>query len=242
MSRLEALWEYQSAEIELEVLERSMKNTETRKRLVRQQQLFKNNQSHLKQIEQESMLTQNSLVGITGQMDKLMAQIREKDVEILEIRDSDLEDLFPEDVHEILKECESIRTSIETNKRKLVELMHEIEAAKKDIEETLIAMSRAKKAFDKLKAAHAKELEAGKGKLTEGREKVQQAALQVDEDLLAKYRRIKQHRSNPVAHLKNKRCQGCNMEVPSGVLQDLQKGDRIVTCENCGRILLVAEE
>ena len=242
MTQLEALWEYQAAEIELEKLERFLKNTETRKRLVRQQQVFKTNQSHLKKIEQESMLTKNSLVGITAQIDRLQQQIKEKNVEILEIRESDLEDLFPEDIHEMMKECECIRVAIEANKQQLMEIIHSLEQSKADIEDTLLKMSRAKKQFDELKAAHAKELEAGRGDLSKRRQLVNQAAQQVPRDLLERYRRIKQHRPNPVAFLRNRRCQGCNMEVPSGVMQDLQAGNRIVVCENCGRILLVAPE
>lgn len=240
MTQLEALWEFQTAEIELEKLERFLKNTETRKRLVKQQQVFKTNQSHLKKIEQESMLTKNTLVGITAQIERLQRQIKEKNVEILEIHESDLEDLFPEDIHEMMKECESIRVGIETNKQQLMGIMRSLEQSKADIEETLLKMSQAKKQFDQLKAAHAKELEAGRGDLSKRRLVVSQAAQQVPPELLERYRRIKQHRPNPVAHLKNKRCQGCNMEVPSGVLQELQAGDRIVVCENCGRILLVA--
>lgn len=242
MTQLEALWVYQTAEIELEDLERSLKNTETRKRLVLQQEVFKKNQKHLKKIEQESMLTQNTLVGITAQIDRLKEQIREKNVEIDEIRESDLEDLFLEDIHEMTKECESIQNAIEISKQQLTDIMHELEEAKTDIEDTLVKMSRAKKSFDQLKAQHAKELEAGKGDLAQRRQVVKQAAQKVPRDLLEKYRRIKQHRVNPVAYLKNKRCQGCNMEVPSGVLQDLQMQDKIVVCENCGRILLVEVE
>lgn len=242
MTQLEALWMYQSAEIELEGLERSLKNTETRKRLVLQQEVFKKNQKHLKKIEQESMLTQNTLVGITAQIDKLKEQIREKSVEIDEIRESDLEDLFLEDIHEMTKECEGIQNAIEVSKQQLMEIMHELEEAKADIEETLVKMSRAKKSFDQLKLQHAKELEAGKGDLAKRRQVVKKAAQNVPRDLLEKYKRIKQHRANPVAYLKDRRCQGCNMEVPSGVLQDLQMQDRIVVCENCGRILLVAEQ
>ncbi|MBD5560915.1 MAG: hypothetical protein HDQ87_11330 [Clostridia bacterium] len=242
MTQLEALWVYQTAEIELEQLERFLKNTETRKRLVKQQQVFKTNQSHLKKIEQESVLTKNSLVGITAQIERLRRQIKEKNVEILEIHESDLEDLFPEDIHEMMKECESIRAAIEANKQQLMEIIQSLEQSKADIEDTLVKMSRAKKQFDELKAAHAKELQAGRGDLRKRRQIVDQAAQQVPRELLDRYRRIKQHRPNPVAYLKNKRCQGCNMEVPSGVLQDLQSGDRIVVCENCGRILLVAPE
>ncbi|MDL2237328.1 C4-type zinc ribbon domain-containing protein [Christensenellaceae bacterium OttesenSCG-928-K19] len=242
MDRLKALWEYQAAENELEQLERSLKNTETRKKLIRQQQLFQSNQQHLKQLEQESVLANNKMMEISAQADALKKQMEQKDSEITEIADYDLEDLFLEDVREIIKECESIKSAIEMNKRKLVDIMHKLEKSETDIKETLVKMSNAKKAFDQLKAEHAKELDAGKGDLEKLRANVAKASKAVEKDLMEKYKEIKQHRPNPVAFFKNKRCQGCNMELPSEVLQDLKAGTKIVQCENCGRILYAVEE
>lgn len=242
MIELKALWAYQAAENELEELERSLKNTDTRKQLIRQQEVFKKNQSHLRHLEQEHVLTQNALVEISGQIDVLRRQMTEKEEEIREIGGYDLEDLFPEDVHELMKECESIRSSLETNKRKVQNIMRQLENAQNDAQETLVRMSRAKKSFDVLKERHAGELEAGRDDLERKRQMVNQAARNVPQELLAQYRSIKQHRPNPVVYLKNRRCQGCNMEVPSSALQRMREAQRVVVCENCGRILMTFEE
>ena len=242
MDRLKALWDYQVAETELEQLEKSLKNTETRKRLIRQQQLFQNNQVYLKKLEQESVLANNKMMEISAQADALKKQMEQKDTEISEIEDYELDDLFLADVQELIKECESIKSTIEMNKRKLVDIMHRLEKSETDIKETLVKMSNAKKAFDQLKAAHAKELAAGKDDLEKLRANVAKAAQGIDAGLLEEYKRIKQHRPNPVAYFKNKRCQGCNMELPSSQLQELKAGDKIILCENCGRILYAVGE
>jgi len=228
--------------MELANLENSLKNTETRKKLIRQQQVFQNNQKRLKQLENESVLANNKILEISSQADALKKQMEQKDSEIAEITDYELEDLFLEDVQEIVKECENIRSAIELNKRKLVEIMHKLEKSETDIKETLVKMSNAKKAFDQLKAAHAKELEAGKGDLDKLKANVAKAAKNVDAELMEQYKKIKQHRPNPVAYFKNKRCQGCNMELPSSMLQSLRDRDKITVCENCGRILYAVEE
>lgn len=242
MDGLQALWAYQAAENDLEELEKSLKNTSTRKRLVHEQEVFKNNQAHLRHLEQESVLSQNALIEVSAQIEALRRQMKEKDIEIEEIEGYDLDDLFPEDVHEMLKECETIRNALETNRRKVSELMRQLESAQNDAQETLVRMSRAKKAFDQLKARHAAELEAGKGDLDRCRQVVTAAAKKVPEPLLAQYRKIKQHRTNPVVHLRSRRCEGCNMEVPSGALQEIRHADHVVVCENCGRILIYVEE
>jgi predicted nucleic acid-binding Zn-ribbon protein len=242
VNKLETLWNYQQAELELARFETSLKNTETRKKLIRQQQVFQNNQQRLKQLEQETVLASNKIREIASQADALKKQMEQKDTEIAEIADYELEDLFLEDVQEIVKECEEIKSAIEMNKRKLVDVMHKLEQAETDMKETLVKMSNAKKAFDQLKAAHAKELDAGKGDMDKLKANVTKAAKEVEAGLMEQYKKIKQHRPNPVAYLKNKRCQGCNMELPSGMLQSLRDMDKITICENCGRILYAVQE
>lgn len=242
MDKLKELWAYQCAEIELEDYEKSLRNTQTRKKLVQQQQIFQNNQQKLKQLEQESVLLQNKLSESAGQVDLLKKQMQSKKEEISEIADYDLEDLFLEDVREMIKECESIKSAVELNKRKVVDVMHRLEKSEGEIKETLVKMSNAKKLFDQLKEAHAKELDAGKEDLEKLRANVAKASKGVDAVLLEKYKQIKQHRPNPIAKLVGDRCEGCKMQLPSGVLQSLKAEGSVVECENCGRILYVVEE
>lgn len=242
MKELKALWAYQAAENDLDEYEKVLKNTATRKKLVRQKEVFEKNQAHLRRLEQGSVLQQNALVEITGQIDSLRKQMVDKDAEIREIEGYDLEDLFPEDVHEMMRECESIRTALDASRRKVVDIMRQLEETQNDAQETLVRMSRAKKAFDQLKDMCNKEMESCRGDLDKRRRIVSAAAKNVPAELLTQYRSIKQHRPNPVVYLKDKRCQGCNMEVPSSALQEIRSTDHIVVCENCGRILMTFEE
>jgi hypothetical protein len=44
----------------------------------------------------------------------------------------------------------------------------------------------------------------------------------------------------PVAEVDRNQCQACHVTVTSSGMQLLRKGDEIVRCENCGRILVMA--
>lgn len=242
MVNLAALWNYQAAEAELSALEKSLKNTDTRKKLVRQQQLYGQFKQRLQQLEQGAFLAQSKLSEVNAQLETLRKQMEQKAEEVAEIQDDDAEDLFLEDVRESVRETEEIRSAIEMNKRKVVEVLHSLEKAEVEIKETLLKMSQVKKNFDALKAAHEAELAAGKGDVEKLRANVAKAAQGIDESLMNEYKRIKQQRTNPIAYFKNGRCQGCNMELPSSVAQSIKAGDKIVTCENCSRILYLVEE
>ena len=52
------------------------------------------------------------------------------------------------------------------------------------------------------------------------------------------YLRVRSH--PPVAEVDRNQCQSCHVTVTSSGMQSLRKGDDIVHCENCGRILVIA--
>ena len=45
-----------------------------------------------------------------------------------------------------------------------------------------------------------------------------------------------------MAKLVNGQCSGCFMSLPSATLLEIRNGERIVECDNCGRILFDAGE
>ena len=52
------------------------------------------------------------------------------------------------------------------------------------------------------------------------------------------YLRVRVH--PPVAEVDRNQCQACHVTVTSSGMQALRKGDQIVNCENCGRILVMS--
>jgi len=52
------------------------------------------------------------------------------------------------------------------------------------------------------------------------------------------YLRVRAH--PPVAEVDRNQCQACHVTVTSSGMQLLRKGDTIVHCENCGRVLVMA--
>ena len=239
MDNLKALWDYQAAEIELEEYENVLRNTETRKKLVQHQKYLQARQQAIKNIEMENVLNQNRIVEITAQIEMLSTKMEQKNQELSEMADYDLEDLFIEDVRESIKESESIKSALEQNKRKIVEIRKKLEKAGEDVLQTLRNMSAAKKEFDRLKELHNEEIEKGSGEIIRLRAQLELAAKMVEPDLMEKYKKIKQRRPNPVARLNNDRCSGCNMQLPSSVIGSLKVSGNIVECDSCGRIIYI---
>lgn len=74
-------------------------------------------------------------------------------------------------------------------------------------------------------------------------EKRKTMAQAVDAQLLKNYERILESRGGlAVAEVKNDSCQGCFMNMPPQVINEIKLGKNIVVCEMCNRILYIREE
>lgn len=63
-------------------------------------------------------------------------------------------------------------------------------------------------------------------------------AAEVDEALLRRYDRLRDRKAGvAVAAVVEGICEGCHVAIPKGRVEELLEGDRIHTCEGCGRIL-----
>ena len=57
-------------------------------------------------------------------------------------------------------------------------------------------------------------------------------------DFLKEYERLrKKSKGRPIADATEGRCDACQMSLRPQFFQDLRKGDKIMYCESCGRIL-----
>jgi predicted nucleic acid-binding Zn-ribbon protein len=61
----------------------------------------------------------------------------------------------------------------------------------------------------------------------------------IDAELLEIYQRVKSLQANGlgIAAVRDAVCQGCNLNIPPQMYNELQRGDRLKTCPNCERII-----
>ncbi|KPK74685.1 MAG: hypothetical protein AMJ89_05625 [candidate division Zixibacteria bacterium SM23_73] len=67
--------------------------------------------------------------------------------------------------------------------------------------------------------------------------------VRIDKRLLSTYERVKKGRGDQViVTIKKRACTGCYKGIPPQKIQEIRKGDRIFTCDNCGRILIWTQD
>ena len=219
MNKLDALWQYQQAELEADKLENKLKSTPARQKLNKLFNFLKEQQNAIAGI-------QKTLDSRQQAVDKLQAQIDEL-AHKYELELGEFKIMLNDD------EC----TAEEAAKRELYDAIAQIEKSAAEYKETYAKAAKAKKEYDAARSECEQEAAAAKPDIDKAKAAADEAAKAVDTELLERYKRIKGRYAVPMAKVENNQCSGCNMSLPTSTVKRVATGEGIVECENCGRIL-----
>ncbi len=138
----------------------------------------------------------------------------------------------------LLKEIEDGKKSVKENEEKIVALMEETETLIANVEEekNLLKGEKALVAEEREKVRSAIE-SINKSKKTKEVERQNQAQI-VDQRLLRKYDTLRNRRNGlAVVNVIQGVCQGCYMAIPPQKYNMLLKGDKLLDCPSCQRII-----
>ena len=230
--QLDTLWQFMQVDMEADNFEGKMRQSANRQKLIKQRDFLKDQQANMKKLENDVAVMQDRLEAVQDEADRLQ--------KVLTSLSEEIEKNPPENAEDAQKQAEAVQKLLDT----LVRYEQELQKMRKDADtkdrqqkEIRVRAAKTKIEFDQLKLEYDKEFKADTAKLQQMHARTEQEARKVDPQLLAKYRSIKQHCTPPMAKLINNQCSGCFMSLPSATLLDIRSGDRIVECDNCGRIL-----
>jgi len=235
--QLDTLWQFMQVDMEADGFETRMRQSANRQKLIKARDFLKDQQANMKKLENDVAVMQDRLEAVkdeAARLEKVLAGLSE-----------DLAANPPQNVEEAQKQAESVQKLLETLSRyeqELQKMRKDAEVKDRQQKEIRVRAAKTKQEYDQVKQDYDKEFKADTVKLQKMRDRTEQESKKVEPGLLAKYRNIKQHCTPPMAKLVNGQCSGCFMSLPSATLLDIRNGDRIVECDNCGRILYDAGE
>ena len=235
--QLDTLWKFMQVDMEADKFEAKMRQSENRQKLIKARDFLKDQQANMKKLENDVAVMQDRLEAVEDEAERL-----EK---VLEGLTETYESNPPANAEDAQKQAEAVAKLLDTLQHyeaELTKMRKDADTKDRQQKEIRVRAAKTKMEFDQLKLEYDKEFKADTAKLQEMRAHTEQEAKNVDPALLAKYRSIKQHCTPPMAKLVNGQCSGCFMSLPSATLLDIRNGDRIVECDNCGRILYDAGE
>ncbi|MFC1828023.1 zinc ribbon domain-containing protein [Thermodesulfobacteriota bacterium] len=141
----------------------------------------------------------------------------------------------------ILKEIEDLKAMNSRIEDEMLESLEFTEGAEDAVSAKQVELSRLSEHVKKEKENIRKETEQGKKMLAQLETECQEYYRIIDADLLKKFMKIKEQHGGKIAivPVKSAVCQGCNMNIPPQMYNELYSGDALKFCPNCQRIIYV---
>lgn len=193
--------------------------------------------------EMEALEAEHSL--LVQERDDLQGRLREMEAEVADLEEGikasrqRLMDIGKElELKAMLKEIAFREDQRDQKETRVLELLEQVEAQNQTLAEKEQLLKNLKKGYDRRAAevsARVKELEQQRAALLEKRESLRKG---LPAQLLKRYEFILRRRNgSAISEVREGVCLGCHMNILPQQYNDLQKGQEIIQCPHCQRIL-----
>ncbi|HKP13632.1 MAG TPA: C4-type zinc ribbon domain-containing protein, partial [Blastocatellia bacterium] len=150
----------------------------------------------------------------------------------------------PKQYEAVVREIDANKKQISAFESEILKRMEEADRLDAEIKERTPDVERKRQEADQALAAFDAEREAAEQQIAALNERRQQIAAQVSKPLFAAYDRLaRSRRGQALSPISSEGiCSVCRVRVRPKVFSDVRRGDQMITCENCGRILYYKSE
>jgi predicted nucleic acid-binding Zn-ribbon protein len=228
------LTELQIIDLEIAKLETEI-NSEM-EALAKRQKTFNEHQSTIEELQAKIAAADGQRREIEAELADELSRIKERQSKMMQVQTN-------REYQSLLKEIEDAKKNIKEKEEEIVRLMESSEANAKIMAEQAGQTEDEEKALaeeSKKIKKHAGEIEGKKAKIVVKRDS---KAKKINASVLRKYDMLRTRRNGKaVVGVANGICQGCFMSIPPQHFNDILRGDRMLNCPTCQRILFYSPE
>ncbi len=142
-----------------------------------------------------------------------------------------------------LFEIELARKKKDTFEEAVLALMERADQNSQAIKELELQVDEAQKTFESEKAKLDEHAAGLAREIAELDQEQKQLSQSLEQSLLSRYNRLKTLRKGfAVAEIRNGSCIGCRLQLPPQLVADVRRGDQLLDCSYCRRILYMANQ
>ncbi len=167
---------------------------------------------------------------IQAEIERLKGMVEQSKIKLTQIKNN-------KEYFAALKEIESSEKEINTSETGLLELLEEVETLQSQISDQQALLTEKREAIATRKAETSSQVKKLSKESSSSQKERKKIIDLLDKRLLARYDRIRRRYPNAVVSVKRGTCMGCYVNVPPQVYINLLKGDEILNCPNCQRIM-----
>lgn len=191
-------------------------------------------EGHLRKLEADKA----ALAANQKDRKKIEGDIQVNEQKISKLRDQMLGAKTNEQYRAFQHEIEFLEKEIRKFEDRILELMSESETLDANVKKADAALKEEKKVVEAEKAKARESTAADQASLDQLRKERAEVSSKLPAATLAAYERISKKRNGvAVAEASGGRCSACQITLRPQHFQDLRRGDKLMFCESCGRIL-----
>ena len=134
-----------------------------------------------------------------------------------------------------------IKEKISAMEEDLLEKMDTLDSTKEEKEEFKNKHEEMEESNHEVLMNLRKEIDSIEDKIRMKEDQRHNVKVRVNPRTMSHYERIRKGKGGmAVVTVKKRSCSGCYKQLPPHMVQEIKKGERLLTCDNCGRILLWA--
>jgi len=222
--------------IDLEIAKLDAEINGEKEALAKRQKAFSQHQFTIAELQEKIAAADGQRREIEAELADELSRIKERQSKMMQVQTN-------REYQSLLKEIEDGKKNIKEKEEEVVRLMESSEANAKIMAEQASQTEEEEKALaeeNKKVQKNAAEVEGKKAKIVAKRES---KAKDINTAALRKYDMLRNRRNGKaVVSVVNGICQGCFMSIPPQHFNDILKGDRILNCPTCQRILYYSPE
>jgi len=231
---LEMLLKLQSIDYDLEELDRSKDYLPD---------MIKNLRKEIEEVsgtlkESEERLTQQSL-----QKKKLELDIEEINSELAKLQKQMRDIKTNREYDALVTEIASRKKKVSDNEEELLKTLAEIDELQDKIKEYKEKLVEVEKNNRVQLESLTREMDSIGIKIKQKQDERKNVSVRINKQMLATYERVKKVKGGAaVVPVKKRACSGCYKSLPPQKIQEIKKGENLITCDSCGRILIWTDE
>lgn len=139
----------------------------------------------------------------------------------------------------LISQIDSVKAVINEKETQLIEVIEKIEKMESDIKDFEKRASETKKRNDKELSSLQEKMDSVGTKIQIKESERNNITIRVPKRTISIYERVRKGRGGSVVvAVKKRACGACYKGLPPHLVQELKRGDQIITCDNCGRMLI----